>query len=134
MLHDSIKTDLPVQKGPLPETQLGGQVGVSSKLGGTAPLVLLALVLLHLFLHALFVPAYEGPDEPFHLARVAAFLNQPLGDALLGREIPGAIVSAVEAHPCATGKYRMAGCQPPRSKPEYFNVLRPHAVAGGGRA
>jgi hypothetical protein len=77
------------------------------------------IVTVRLLLHAFFVPAYEGPDESFHLGRVAAFADLPFRLALRGVDLDGRIVASVKTSPCAAG--RAFG-----SEPASFNLLRPH--------
>ena len=41
-------------------------------------------VVARLALHALFLPAFEGPDEPQHLARIRDFEVRPPAEAFAG--------------------------------------------------
>jgi hypothetical protein len=86
--------------------------------------LVVALVAARLVFHALYVPAFEGPDEPFHLARTTAFLDQPLQEALAGSTVDGMIVAAVTEHPCAPDLGKAFGCQPFGASPAEFNTLR----------
>lgn len=73
---------------------------------------LLLLVAAKLVFHALYLPAFEGPDEPFHLARIS------------GDRVSGAIAGAVRQHPCSADLRRATGCPPFGSRRAEFNVLR----------
>jgi hypothetical protein len=75
--------------------------------------------------HALFLPAFEGPDEPHHLARAVAFARGPLREAFLGSGVDAAIIASVKAYPCAPALSRAYGCPAFGSKPAAFNLLRP---------
>ena len=61
----------------------------------------MALVALKLLFHAAYVPVWEGPDEPFHLARVR-------GTEFVSEDI----VRSVHEHPCAPDVQRGFGCAP----------------------
>lgn len=91
------------------------------------PKLLFALTLVVLMrygLHALFVPAYDGPDEPFHLARAFAFSRGPFIDALLGGELPADLVDAISNRPCGNDLSRVFHCKLFPSQGSCFNVLR----------
>jgi hypothetical protein len=91
-------------------------------------LPLLSLLLLARFVaHALFVPAFEGPDETFHLARVFDFADHPLLEAFKGGEVDGTILADVRARPCALGR---RDCPPFGTEPASFNVLHPLPIVG----
>jgi len=85
--------------------------------------LLAVLVVARFALHAVFLPVFEGPDEPFHLARAAAFADAPLGEALSGRMLPPEIVEAVLANPCGPDLSRL-GCRPFDGSGASFNVTR----------
>jgi len=61
---------------------------------------------------AVFVPPYEGPDEPFHLARVLAFFDSPWSEAWAGDSVPARVVSSVRELPCGPDLARAFGCPP----------------------
>lgn len=82
---------------------------------------IVALVTVRLLFHAVFSPAFDGPDEPYHLGRIAAFADLPFELALRGVDLDGRIVGAVRARPCGTS----FGCPPFGNKPAAFNLLRP---------
>ncbi len=73
----------------------------------------------------MFLPAYEGPDEPHHLGRIAAFADHPFRDALAGVPLDGSITRAVESRPCGPTVRRVAPCPPFGSSPAAFNLLHP---------
>jgi hypothetical protein len=83
----------------------------------TAARALLFVVLVRFVVHALYVPAYEGPDEPFHLAH-ATGLGWP------ALPVDGTIVASVVAHPCSADLRRALRCPPFGSAPAEWNVLR----------
>ncbi len=87
---------------------------------------LLILLAIRLIFHALFVPAYEGPDEPAHLSRIVDYADQPVAEAFRGLPVNGAVLGAVAARPC-TAALRSLGCPPFGTAPASFNLLRPTA-------
>lgn len=74
-----------------------------------------------LVFHAVYVPAYEGPDEPFHLGRAAAFADDSLREAFVGDRLSGSIVSSVRDHPCCANLNVALGCAP-FSRHGAFNI------------
>lgn len=78
--------------------------------GSTALLV--CLVAARFLLHAVYLPAYEGPDEPFHLARIAAMADGPWQAAISGETVPAEIVASVRDHPCGPDLSRAFACPP----------------------
>lgn len=87
---------------------------------GVLALAILAIV--RLTFHALFLPAYEGPDEPHHLGRIVAVADGPLRAALAGAPLDGSMIRAVELRPCSPGRH---SCPPFGSSPGAFNLLHP---------
>ena len=114
----------------------------------------LALVLLaRLCLHVVFVPPFEGPDEPFHSSRVAAVAHGPFRSVLHPPPLSVAVQRAIPRHPCGpdlrrafgcppfpgTGAGTTAGAPPAIAQPEYPNYENNqpplyYAVAGGALA
>lgn len=88
-------------------------------------LVLGILVVCRLCFHALFLPAYEGPDEPLHLGRISSFADHPFGVAFTGESLDGSIIRAVESRPCAQTIRQTRPCPPFGTSPGTFNLLRP---------
>ena len=87
---------------------------------------LLALVAVRLVFHAVYVPVFEGPDEPFHLARAVAFVEVPPGIAMAGTWVGGEIAGAIEGHPCGPNLARVFECPPfGDGSGAEFNILRP---------
>ncbi|HTO88387.1 MAG TPA: DUF2142 domain-containing protein, partial [Thermoanaerobaculia bacterium] len=80
-------------------------------------------VVLRLVFHALFVPAWEGPDEPFHLGRVQSFSEDPVAMALRGMPLSGTIVADLRARPCSAGLHRTFGCRLFGVESASFNLL-----------
>ena len=74
--------------------------------------------------HAVFLPAFEGPDEPHHLARVMAFVRGPLPQALAGGSVGADVVAAVRAYPCAPALGAAYGCPPFGKTAGAFDLLR----------
>lgn len=105
-------------------------------LASSAPWVslLFALVVVRLVLQALFVPSFEGPDEPYHLARIAAFADRPFGAAFRGVPTDGRIIAAVKARPCCESLHRHFGCSQFGREAADFNLLRPLPPAAGALA
>src|SRR6266545_4970509 len=65
------------------------------------PPLLFCLVFARLVFHAILVPVWEGPDEPFHLARIASYADQPFWEAVLAAgDLPDPIAASIRAHPC----------------------------------
>ncbi len=88
------------------------------------------LVLLHLSLHAFFSPVYEGPDEPFHLARARLFTQGPLAEALAGEVVDANLVRSMRAWPCGPAMQAAFDCPPYGAEAATFNILRPARLAG----
>ena len=84
-----------------------------------------AAVLLLCCLHALFGPVYEGPDEPFHLARARAFAYGPLPEALAGEVVDADLVRSIKAWPCGPAMQTAFDCPAYGSEPAAFNILEP---------
>jgi hypothetical protein len=83
------------------------------------------LVVARMVFHALWLPAFEGPDEPHHLGRVFAFASEPFAQAFAGAQVPAAVVAAVRAYPCAPILARAYGCGPFAQRPGAFDLVRP---------
>lgn len=93
-------------------------------------LALASLLVCRIALHALFVPAWEGPDEIFHLGRVADFADRGPAEAFRGRELDGAIVADVRSRPCGPVVHPAFGCPLFGTTPASFNLLRPRLETG----
>ncbi|HEY4229080.1 MAG TPA: DUF2142 domain-containing protein [Thermoanaerobaculia bacterium] len=91
--------------------------------------VLAAAVVARMTFHALFVPAFEGPDEPYHLARALAFASGPPSRAFAGAPVAPALVDAVRAKPCSENLHRVFGCPLFGASPARFDVLAPDPPA-----
>src|SRR5207244_668294 len=91
-----------------------------------ALVALAALTIGCLAFHAVFLPAYEGPDEPLHLGRISSFADSPLREAFAGEPLDGSIIRAVESRPCASAVGRIRPCPPFGSEPAAFNLLHPY--------
>ena len=85
------------------------------------------LLAIRLIFHTLFVPAYEGPDEPGHLSRIVDYADRPVAEAFRGLPVNGAVMGAVVARPCAAA-LRWLGCPPFGTTPASFNLLHPTAA------
>ena len=95
---------------------------------GLSPRAVLGLrlaVLTLLTLHAFFSPVYEGPDEPFHLARARMFARAPLSDALAGQVVDADLVRSMKAWPCGPAIHPALGCPAFGMSPSSFNNLEP---------
>lgn len=88
---------------------------------------LAGLALARLLLHALAWPAFEGPDEPFHLARALAHAASPFAAGPAERALPAAVSAAVSGHPCGTDLARVFGCRPFPGGGALFGLLQPAA-------
>lgn len=91
--------------------------------------VLTLALILRWVLHAFYLPVFEGPDEPFHLARArlvadALVGSTDLGSALRGRRMDADLLETVQREPCAEDLERVFSCPPLASVDAEFNVLR----------
>ena len=89
-------------------------------------------MLTQLTLHAFFSPVYEGPDEPFHLARARAFAHGPLAKALAGGVVDADLVRSMQAWPCGPAMQTALDCPAYGSEPAAFNLLEPARRAQTG--
>jgi hypothetical protein len=96
-----------------------------------AAALLAAAVVARMAFHALYLPAFEGPDEPQHLARIADFAQKPWPEAFAGKQVDAVIVASVLAHPCPRPEI---GCPSYASTPGTFNLLRAPAVSAAPAA
>jgi len=96
-------------------------------------LILIIFVASKFTFQALFVPAYEGPDEPLHLARVVAFADRPLRVAFDGEPVDGSIAAGIAARPCGPALHRFGGCRSFGNEPAAFNLLKPLPKLTGGQ-
>jgi hypothetical protein len=88
-----------------------------------------AVVVARMTFHALFVPAFEGPDEPYHLARALAFATQPPSSAFAGARVEPGLAAAVRQLPCSENLHRVFGCSLFDGRREArFDVLSPESV------
>jgi hypothetical protein len=71
---------------------------------------LAVLVVFRMAFHAVYLPAFEGPDEPQHLARAWDYARLPPGEAFAGRQVSGAIVASLGAYPCRQALHVTLGC------------------------
>jgi Glycosyltransferase family 87 len=81
-------------------------------------------VILRMAFQALFVPAFEGADEPQHLARILDFAARPFREAFEGRDVAPRILAAVAAFPCRPELAAAVGCPPYGQAPGAFDLLR----------
>ena len=84
-----------------------------------------ALVVLRFCFHALFLPVFEGPDEPFHLARVRQVLTNNLGAALNGSTVDPSLVGSLREWPCSMSLHAAFGCPLFGREAAAFNILAP---------
>jgi hypothetical protein len=76
---------------------------------------LAALVALRFLFHVVFIPVFEGPDEPFHLARARAFAMHPATSWFRGSSLDTEVIASIRAHPCGPDLKRVFGCLPFRN-------------------
>ncbi len=86
--------------------------------------ILLLVVTLKLLFHAVYLPVFEGPDEPFHLGRVLPLDHSQSDTGEL--YLQASIADSVAAHPCADDLRRVFGCKAFEGSGA-FNILGPHA-------
>lgn len=72
--------------------------------------VVAGLVALALPAYALFLPAFEGPDEPFHLSRALDFARGRYLDGWRADRLGDDVVSALARYPCGPDLHRVFGC------------------------
>lgn len=100
-------------------------VGIASRLRGCVngkalQYLLLVLVSLRMASHVLFVPPFDGPDEPFHLDRARALAAHR---SIL--YLSADLIAAVRATPCGTDLSRAFGCSPfPAGHRNAFSLWR----------
>ena len=83
-------------------------------------------------LHAIYLPVFEGPDEPFHLGNAVALRSAGIQGLLSPeRRLPREIDEAIKTHPCSPDLARSFHC-PPFSGNEAFNILEPTRPAPSG--
>jgi len=83
------------------------------------------LVIARFLLHAFSFPVFEGPDEPFHLARTAAFADGGMVEGLRGERVDASIVAAIASHPCGEDLANHFGCPGFDGSGALFNILEP---------
>lgn len=83
---------------------------------------LAAAVVVRMAFHALALPAFEGPDEPQHLARTLDFARRPFSEAFQGKWVDADIIASQLAYPCPSPD---VGCTSYGQAPAMFNLLRP---------
>jgi hypothetical protein len=101
---------------------------------GYVTVALSVLVVARLALQALFVPAYEGPDEPGHLARAVAFADRPFRNAFIGEPVDSSIIAGIAARPCGPALRQFHQCPPFGTEPAAFNLLHPLPKLSGTRS
>ena len=92
-------------------------------------------VVLRLGFHAVFVPAWEGPDEPMHASRVLAAVRKPLRGSLENGPLDPEIAGSIGSHPCSA-LARYFPCPAFGAERAVFNLLVPAAPSiptPGGR-
>jgi hypothetical protein len=100
----------------------GAPPGQPTGPSGRSLAALACLVVARLAFHALYLPAFEGPDEPQHLARALDYARRPWRAAFAGARVDGDVVAAVVGHPCPR---REVGCPSYSDVPGAFDLLRP---------
>ena len=85
---------------------------------------LAVLVVVRFAFQAVFLPVFEGPDEPFHLGRILAFRDTSFAEAFRGARLSPAIVSAVSAYPCGPDLHRALACPLFDGGGATFNILK----------
>lgn len=87
--------------------------------------VLGVLVVARMAFHAVFLPAFAGPDEPQHLARVRDFASRPLPEAFEGRSVDAPLLGEYALYPCDPSLPGSPGCPAYREVSGAFDLLRP---------
>jgi hypothetical protein len=85
-------------------------------------------VIVRMAFQAAFVPAFEGADEPQHLARILDFSARPFREAFEARDVSPRILAAVAAFPCRPQLAAALGCPPYGQAPGAFDLLRGSGV------
>ena len=86
--------------------------------------LLAALAVARLAFHAAFLPAFAGPDEPQHLARIRDFADRPLSEALAGRLVDAPLLVEQGRYPCDAHVRAAAACPGYGEVPGAFDLLR----------
>ena len=73
-------------------------------------IIIVACLVVRLLLHCLYFPKYEGPDEPFHLARSVSMANSSLAQGWKGEEFSAELAADVSREPCGPDLQRVFGC------------------------
>ncbi len=85
---------------------------------------LAALAVARLAFHAAFLPAFAGPDEPQHLARIRDFAARPLSEAFAGRLVDAPLLEEQGLYPCDAHVRAAAGCPEFGEVPGGFDLIR----------
>jgi hypothetical protein len=88
------------------------------------PALLAVAVVARMAFHALYLPAFEGPDEPQHLARVLDFARLPLAEAFAGRRVDPEMLETLAAYPCRAELQAAIGCPGYAVSPGAFDLVR----------
>ena len=86
-------------------------------------------VVVRMTVHAVFLPAFEGPDEPQHLARIRDFAERPFRQAFEGASVDVVLLEELGRYPCDSARRAAAGCPAFAERPGGFDLLRPPAPA-----
>ncbi|HTR04710.1 MAG TPA: hypothetical protein VMN82_16100 [Thermoanaerobaculia bacterium] len=74
--------------------------------------------------HAVFLPAFAGPDEPQHLARMRDFAERPFREAFAGASVDAALLEEMGRYPCDAPRRAAAGCPEFAERPGGFDLVR----------
>lgn len=72
--------------------------------------ILVGLVATSMVAYALFLPAFEGPDEPFHLSRALDFARGRFVEGWRADRLGDDVASALARYPCGPDLHRVFGC------------------------
>ena len=86
---------------------------------------LAVLAVARLAFHAVFLPAFAGPDEPQHLARIRDFAARSLSEAFAGRFVDAPLLEEQGLYPCDASRNGAAGCPGFDRAAGAFDLLRP---------
>ena len=126
MLHHPLANEAPRESKYYRHMKLvDGHRDTRSPQVSSTVFVLFFLVLIRFVLYAFYLPVFEGPDEPFHLARVTSFFDEGFMTGIRGKNVSGEIVSAVKSNPCGPDLSRAFGCPLFDGTKAGFNGIRP---------
>lgn len=88
------------------------------------------LIIAKMAFHAIFLPVYEGPDEPMHLARARAAARVTDSTHPSASSVDPAVVQSIRSWPCGLSLHDAFKCPPFGGERAAFNILGQPRAAG----